>query len=158
MFCSAVWQDAHVAERAWVVAVVGIILLVLLVVAVVVGLRTGGGESAERVDAWTARAAVVLALLGEVGVAFLATSLGPEDLPVLLAFAAVPLVLTAIPLTLHVPTFRIRILTVVCALLLTVYVVITGLSIGLFFAPAAVLLVQLAALRARRSGALTASD
>ena len=141
-----------------VVAVVGIVLLVLLVVAVVIGLRTGGREAAERVDAWTARAAVVLALLGEVGVAFLATSLVVDDLPVLLAFAAVPLVLTAIPLVLHVPTIRIRILTVVCALLLTMYVVITGLSIGLFFAPAAVLLVQLAALRARRAAALTRSD
>ena len=137
---------------------VGIGLLVLLVVAAVVGLSAGGGESARRVDVWTARAALALALLGEVGVAFLATSVGADELPVLLALAAVPLVLTAIPLVLHVSTPGIRILTVVCALLLTAYVVITGLSVGLFFAPAAILLVQLAALRARRSGALAASD
>jgi hypothetical protein len=117
---------------------VGIGLLVLLVVAVVVGLRAGGGESAERIDMWTARAALVLALLGEVGVAFVATSLGTADLPALLTFAAVPLV--------------------VCALLLTVYVVVTGLSIGLFFAPAAITLVQLAALRARRSDGVATSD
>ncbi|WP_433555573.1 hypothetical protein ACQPWY_24140 [Pseudonocardia xinjiangensis] len=137
---------------------VGIGLLALLVVAVVVGLRTGGGESAERIDMWTARAALVLALLGEVGVAFLATSLGTADLPALLTFAAVPLVLTAIPLVLHVATLGIRVLTVVCALLLTVYVVVTGLSIGLFFAPSAIALVQLAALRARRSDGLATSD
>ncbi|GAA1328873.1 hypothetical protein [Pseudonocardia xinjiangensis] len=137
---------------------VGIGLLVLLVVAVVVGLRASGGESAERIDVWTARAALVLALLGEIGVAFLATSLGAADLPALLTFAAVPLVLTAIPLVLHVATLGIRVLTVVCALLLSVYVVVTGLSIGLFFAPAAIALVQLAALRARRTDGLAASD
>jgi len=133
-----------------VVTVVGIVLLALLVAAVVVGLMAGGGDAADRFDTWTARTALGLALLGEVGVAVLATSLGPDDLPVLLAFAAVPLVLTAVPLALHAPTLLSRVLTAVCALLLAMYVGITGLSIGLFFAPAALALVQLAALRARR--------
>jgi hypothetical protein len=135
-----------------VVTVVGIVLLVLLVVALVVGLVIGGGEAADRVDTWTARAALGLALLGEVGVAFVVASIGVDDLPVLLALAAAPLVFTVVPLALRTLTLASRMLTAVCALLLTLYVVITGLSIGLFFAPAALALVQLAALRARRGG------
>jgi hypothetical protein len=133
-----------------VVTVVGIVLLALLAVAVVIGLMAGGGDAADRFDTWTARTALALALLGEVGVAVLVTSLGPDDLPVLLAFAAVPLVLTAVPFVLRAPTLVSRVVTAVSALLLAVYVGITGLSIGLFFAPAALALVQLAALRARR--------
>ncbi|GAA3070087.1 hypothetical protein GCM10010464_37950 [Pseudonocardia yunnanensis] len=129
---------------------VGIVLLALFVAAVVVGLMAGGGDAADRFDIWTARTALGLALLGEVGVAVLVTSLGPDDLSVLLAFAAVPLLLTAVPFALRAPTLVSRVVTVVCALLLAVYVGITGLSIGLFFAPAALALVQLAALRARR--------
>jgi hypothetical protein len=133
-----------------VVTVVGIVLLALFVAAVVVGLMAGGGDAADRFDIWTARTALGLALLGEVGVAVLVTSLGPDDLLVLLAFAAVPLLLTAVPFALRAPTLVSRVVTAVCALLLAVYVGITGLSIGLFFAPAALALVQLAALRARR--------
>ncbi|GAA1172099.1 hypothetical protein GCM10009608_05450 [Pseudonocardia alaniniphila] len=136
---------------------VGIVLLVLLAAALIVGLIAGGGDAADRFDIWTARTALGLALLGEVGVAVLVTSLGPDDLPVLLAFAAVPLVLTAVPFALRAPTLGSRLVTAVCALLLAVYVGITGLSIGLFFAPAALALVQLAALRARRQPDRTAA-
>lgn len=136
---------------------VGIILLVLLVGAVVSGLMAGGGPAAERIDTWTARAAVALAIIGDVGLVVLATRAGIVDnLPLLLVFAAVPLVLTAVPLGLRLPTLATRMATAVCALLLAVYVVITGLSFGLFFAPAAVALVQLAALRARRRGSVPA--
>jgi hypothetical protein len=130
--------------------VVGIVLLALLVAAVAVGLMAGGGGAADRFDTWTARTALGLALLGEAGVAVLVAGLGPDDLPVLLAFATVPLLLTAVPFALRAPTLASRVLTAVCALLLAMYVGITGLSIGLFFAPAALALVQLAALRARR--------
>lgn len=129
---------------------VGIVLLALLVAAVVIGLVAGGGDAADRIDTWMARAALALALLGEVGVGVLAASLRPDELPILLAFAAVPLVLTAVPFALPTPTLVSRLLTAVCALLLAVCVGITVLSIGLFFAPAALALVQLAALRARR--------
>ncbi|GAA1243200.1 hypothetical protein GCM10009609_03320 [Pseudonocardia aurantiaca] len=129
---------------------VGLVLLVLLVVALVAGLMAGGRESADHIDTWTARAALVLVLLGDVGVAFIATPFGADDLPVLMGFAAAPLVLTAVPLAMRAPPLASRILTAVCALLLTLYVAITGLSIGLLFAPAALALVQLAALRARR--------
>jgi hypothetical protein len=84
-----------------VVTVVGIVLLALLAAAVIVGLMAGGGDAADRFDTWTARTALGLVLLGEVGMAVLVTSLGPDDLPVLVAFAAVPLVLTAVPFVLR---------------------------------------------------------
>lgn len=130
---------------------VGAMLLVLLGVAVFVGSAAGRRAWLARIDWWTAGTAVMLALLGGVIAVFtVGTGVDADERPIFLAFVVAPLVLTTVPLVLRTPANGTAALTAVCALLLMAYVVITGLSVGLFFAPAAIALVLLAAARMRR--------
>jgi hypothetical protein len=121
------------------------LLLGLLAVAIAAGVVAGGSRYAARVDTWSGRAGVAFALAGAVGAAAIAAG-STDDLPVLLAFAAAPTVLTAL-----VRQWPNPVTTGMCALLLVAFVAVTGLSFGLLFAPAAVALVLLAALRLRRA-------
>jgi hypothetical protein len=131
--------------------VVGVLLLVLLGTAVIVGVVAGGRMWSDEADRWTARTAVGLALLGAVvAVSTTLPHVGSEELLLLLALTVAPVLLTAVPLVFHAPGVGARVLAAGCALALVAYVVVTGLSIGLFFAPAAVTLVLLAAARARQ--------
>jgi hypothetical protein len=125
--------------------VIGLLLLGLLVVAIAAGVVAGGTRVAARVDTWSGRAGVALALAGAVGSVAIAAG-STDDLPVVLAFAAAPMVLTAL-----VQQWPNVVATGMCALLLVAFVAVTGLSFGLLFAPAAVALVLLAALRLRRA-------
>jgi hypothetical protein len=125
--------------------VIGTLLLGLLVVAIAAGVVAGGSRDAARVDTWSGRAGVGFALVGAVGA--VATAAGSaDDLAVVLAFAAAPTVVTAL-----VHLWPNPVITALSALLLVAFVAVTGLSIGLLFAPAAVALVLLAALRLRRA-------
>ncbi len=130
---------------------VGALLLVLSGLALVVGSAAGRRSWSDRVDRWTAGSAAVLALLGAVvAVSTVGAAIDTDELPVFLAFAVAPLLLAAVPLILGTPTTTTTALTALCAVLLVAHVVVTGLSIGLLFAPAAITLILLAAARARR--------
>lgn len=132
---------------------VGALLLVLLVVAVIMGTVAGRRASSDRIDRWTAGVAALFALLGVV-VSVVTVGAGAgvdaDEVPIFLAFLVAPLVLTGIPFVLRGRAIGTAALTAVCAMVLVTYVVITGLSVGWFFAPAATALVMLATARMSR--------
>lgn len=135
----------------------GAMFLILLGAAGFVGSAAGRRAWPARTDRWTAGISAMLALVGSV-IAVVTVVMGAAidvgELPIFLAFAVAPVVLTAVPLIVQPPANGTAALTVGCALVLVAYVAIGGLSIGLFFAPAAIALVLLAAARMRHPTAI----
>jgi hypothetical protein len=129
-----------------VVEMYGLLLLLALVV-VVVGLGLLGSAPGwrERIDS-TARWATIAAfgLTTATALAMLPIAFGEQGGPQLIAWLAVPVLATGVALFAPFPERAKVIALWVSAFVVCAFVVLTGLSIGLFFGPAALLAVAAA--------------